>query len=94
MRYCTALGVVGGTRVSHRFLGATAAVEYRKFHTTATGRGPTADFVIFAMSLFTNHHNDENRDDKMAYCLMREMSRGNRRSVDVVVGVGRSTGLS
>jgi len=86
--------VVGGTRVSHRFLGATAAVEYRKFHTTATGRGPTADFVIFAMSLFTNHHNDENRDDKMAYCLMREMSRGNRRSVDVVVGVGRSTGLS
>jgi len=56
----------------------STAVPCGRFHTTATARGPTADFVIFAMSLFTNHHNDTNRD-KMAYCLTRETSRGNRR---------------
>lgn len=68
----------------------STAVPCGRSHTTATARGPTADFVIFAMSLFTNHHNDTNRD-KMAYCLTLEMSRGNRlRSVVV----GRSTGLS
>lgn len=87
LRYCTAVG--------RWYARLSTAVPCARFHTIATARGPTADFVIFAMSLFTNHHNDTDRD-KMAHCLTREMPRGNRRRsvVVVVVVVGRSTGLS